>query len=273
MSPEPAILLVGGGKMGVALLQGWLSAGIAPAGIFVQEPSPSGELLAIATGSGINVAAKPDMPNPPAAVVLAIKPQIMTDALPLLRDVAGPNTVFLSIAAGYSVDRLGALLAEDTAIIRAMPNTPAAIGCGISVAFAGSGVTDAQARLCEDLLAAVGDVLWIDDEGKMDAVTALSGSGPAYVFLLTEAMAAAGVLAGLDTGLAKKLATATVAGAGELLRRSDIDASQLRANVTSPGGTTAAALKVLMAEENGMEKLLARAIAAAASRSRELASS
>jgi pyrroline-5-carboxylate reductase len=182
----------------------------------------------------------------------------------------GPTSVVVSIMAGRTLAFLGRALPREAAIVRAMPNTPAAIGRGITVAVPNAGVTPAQRQLAHSLLAATGAVEWIADEGLMDAVTAVSGSGPAYVFLLAESLARAGEAAGLPADLAARLARATVAGAGELLHRSPLDASRLRQNVTSPGGTTAAALDVLMASD-GIDELMERAVAAAARRSRELA--
>jgi pyrroline-5-carboxylate reductase len=182
----------------------------------------------------------------------------------------GKGTLALSIMAGRTLGNLQAALAPGTAIVRAMPNTPAAIGRGITVACPNAQVTARQRKQATGLLAAIGSVEWVKDERLIDAVTAVSGSGPAYVFLLAEAMAQAGCAAGLPAALATKLARETVAGAGELLHRSPLDAATLRQNVTSPGGTTAAALEVLMGPA-GFEALLTEAIAAATRRSRELA--
>ncbi len=264
------ILLVGCGKMGGAMLGGWLAGDVAPADVAVVEPFGGDE---VARRFGVAVVGRVEDVGAdflPDVVVFAVKPQNMDDILPLYRAYVRPGTVFLSIAAGRTVASFEKHLGGGAAIVRTMPNTPAAIGRGITVAFANAPVTDAQRTLAQSLLEAVGDVDWVDDEGLIDAVTAVSGSGPAYVFLLIEAMTDAGVSAGLAPDLAERLARATVAGSGELARRSDEPAASLRRNVTSPGGTTAAALEVLMADD-GMTPLMVRAVAAAAARSRELA--
>lgn len=269
-----SLLLLGCGKMGGALLNGWLDAGTADRVVVVE---PGGLPDAFAGRAGvIDAAGLRDVPDGfrPDVVILAVKPQVMDAVLPPLAPLAGPDTVFLSIAAGKTLAYLGGRLAGvpsgPAAVVRAMPNTPASIGRGISAAVAGPSVTAAQRHLCESLLRAVGDVAWLADEGLMDAVTAVSGSGPAYVFLLAESLAKAGAAAGLPEDLAVRLARATVAGAGELLHRSDQPAGALREAVTSPGGTTRAALDVLMADD-GVQQLMNRAVAAAARRSRELA--
>ena len=225
------LILVGCGKMGGAMLRGWVSAD---------------------------------------AVVFAIKPQIVDAALPSYRRWARPGTLFLSIVAGKTLAGLARHLGT-AAIVRTMPNTPAAIGRGITVACANPFVTFGQRQLCERLLAAIGESVWVEDEALIDAVTAVSGSGPAYVFLLIEALARAGEAEGLPAELALRLARSTVAGSGELARLSEESPSRLRENVTSPGGTTRAGLDVLMAAD-GLAPLIGRAVAAAAARSRELAS-
>jgi pyrroline-5-carboxylate reductase len=265
------LLLVGAGKMGGALLAGWLRQGLDPASVFVKDPAPPPEVAALIARHGIAAEVAPPLPAPPSVIVLAVKPQLMDEVLPQLRPLIGDDTVVLSIAAGRTLQSLVRHLPQGAAIVRAMPNMPAAIGQGITVACANAAVTPDQARACDALLEAVGEVVWIVDEVLLDAITAVSGSGPAYVFLLAECLAEAGVAAGLDPNLAARLARATVAGAGELLRRSDLSPSELRQNVTSPKGTTAAALSVLMGED-GMQELLTRAIAAAAKRSRDLTS-
>jgi pyrroline-5-carboxylate reductase len=265
------LLLVGAGKMGGALLAGWLRQGLDPASVQIQDPAPSPEVAALMASHGIHARHESRLPSAPAVIVLAVKPQIMDDLLPPLAPLLGPQTVVLSIAAGRTLANLASHLPQGSAIVRAMPNTPAAIGQGITVACASEGVSREQALLCGGLLEAVGEVIWIDDEGPMDAVTAVSGSGPAYVFLLAECLAEAGQAAGLDPELAARLARATVAGAGELLRRSELSPAELRQNVTSPKGTTAAALDVLMGKD-GLAELMTRAVAAAAKRSRELSS-
>lgn len=259
------ILLVGCGKMGGALLAGWLDRGIAPEAIVAVEPSS-------AAVAGVTVVPGPrDIPAgfSPDVVVLAVKPQAMAEAAAPYAAYAA-QAVFLSIAAGRKLAFFETLLGADAAVVRAMPNTPAAVRRGITVCTSRT-ATALQRNLCQDLLEAVGEVAWIEDETMMDAVTAVSGSGPAYVFLLAEALARAGERSGLPAILAERLARATVAGAGELLRQSADDAAQLRRNVTSPGGTTAAALAVLMDEGRGLPPIMDEAVAAATARGRELA--
>jgi pyrroline-5-carboxylate reductase len=265
------LLLVGAGKMGGALLEGWLRQGLDPAIIFVQDPAPSAQVEALAERHGVVAGTAPDLPAEPAVIVLAVKPQLTDKLLPEVEPLLGESTVVLSIAAGRTLASLSRQLPQDVAIVRAMPNIPASIGEGISVAVANANVTPEQKRECEGLLAAVGEVIFLDDETLLDAVTAVSGSGPAYVFLLAEYLAEAGVEAGLDPKLADRLARATIAGAGRLLRQSALTAAELRETVTSPHGTTAAALEELMVEK-GLRHLLRRAVAAAAKRSRELSS-
>jgi pyrroline-5-carboxylate reductase len=263
------IVLVGAGKMGAAMLDAWLALGLAPKQVVVVEPQPTSELSALAA-RGLTL-------NPPltavhdvAAIVLAVKPQVAPTVVPTLAPLLAPDTVVLSIMAGRTLGFLAGALTQHTALVRAMPNTPAAIGRGITVAVPNAQVTQRQRELVHALLAATGMVEWVDDEALMDAVTAVSGSGPAYVFLLAESLSAAGAAAGLPPELANKLARATVSGSGELLNRSPLDPTSLRQNVTSPGGTTAAALDVLMAAD-GMTQLMNRAVIAATRRSRELA--
>ena len=263
------LVLVGAGKMGSTMLQGWLGLGLDPKQVAVIEPQPADDVKAMA-GRGIQL-------NPPlnkighaGAIILAVKPQVAADAVPPLAVLVGPATVVVSIMAGKTLAFLESAL-PNAAAVRAMPNTPAAIGRGITVAVTNARVTPAQRDLAHRLLAATGVVEWIKDESLMDAVTAVSGSGPAYVFLLAESLTQAGIAAGLPPELAAKLARETVAGSGELLHRSPLDPATLRQNVTSPGGTTAAALEVLMAAASGLDPLLAKAVAAAMKRSRELA--
>jgi pyrroline-5-carboxylate reductase len=264
------LVLVGAGKMGGALLDGWLGCRLPPRKVVVLEPQPSKAIKALARhGLRINPRTDAKGIGPVAAVVVAVKPQTATEALPPLASLIGSRTVVVSIMAGRTLGFLERTLPE-AAIVRAMPNTPAAIGRGITVAVGNRRVRTPARRLAHALLSAVGAVEWIDDEALMDAVTAVSGSGPAYVFLLAEALARAGIAAGLPPKLAATLARETVAGSGELLHRSPAPAATLRTNVTSPGGTTAAALAVLMAAE-GLEHLMSRAVAAATRRSRELA--
>jgi pyrroline-5-carboxylate reductase len=264
------IVLVGCGQMGSAMLRGWL-AGEAAERFVVIEPMGTVPALADAPGVGWHSRAD-ELPDAlaPDAVVLAVKPQVINDVLPAYRRWARPGTLFLSIAAGKTIAGIARHLGPEAAIIRCMPNTPAAIGRAITVACPNPHVAPAQRGLCEALLAAIGESAWVEDEPLMDAVTAVSGSGPAYVFLLIEALAAAGARAGLPPDLALRLAKETVAGAGELARLSSDAPSRLRENVTSPGGTTRAALDVLMAEP-GLSELLERAVAAATARSRDLA--
>jgi pyrroline-5-carboxylate reductase len=262
------LVLVGAGKMGGALLEGWLRLGLEPNRLAVLEPAPAPELVALAT-HGLRLNPDARKLGDVAAIVIAVKPQAAPEVLPTLAPLVGDATVIVSIMAGRTLRFLRAALPAASAFVRAMPNTPASIGRGITVAVA-ERASSAQRALAHSLLAATGAVEWVGDEALMDAVTALSGSGPAYVFLLAEALAQAGVAAGLPSELAEKLARATVAGSGELLYRSALDAATLRQNVTSPGGTTAAALAVLM-DPNGLRALMTKAIDAATKRSRELA--
>lgn len=269
---DGTLLLAGAGNMGHALLAGWLQGGLEPRRIMVQDPAPQPHIRQELEARGIKVHAEvAAAPEPPAVVLLAVKPQVVDQVLPQLAKLVGAGTVVVSIAAGQQIAGLAARLPEGTALVRAMPNTPASVGRGITVAVGNPHLTAGQRDACDRLLRAVGEVAWVDDEGLIDAVTAVSGSGPAYVFYLAECLAEAGVAAGLAPALARQLARATVAGAGELLHRSLLDAATLRRNVTSPGGTTAAALEVLMAESGGMPELMRNAVAAAAQRSRELA--
>ena len=263
------LLLVGCGKMGGALLSGWLDRGLDPAEVVVVEPTEACRAPFAGRVAMVAEAAAVPADFLPQVVVLAVKPQVMAAVLPPYARFAGA-ALFLSIAAGRTIASVTQVLGAGARVVRAMPNTPASVRRGITVATAGAGIDAAARALATDLLEAVGEVAWCDDEGLMDAVTAVSGSGPAYVFLLAECLAKAGAAAGLPAELAARLARATVAGSGELLRRSADDAATLRHNVTSPGGTTAAALAVLMAA-GGLEPLMTEAVAAATSRGRELA--
>jgi pyrroline-5-carboxylate reductase len=261
------IVLAGAGKMGGALLAGWLARGLDACDVAVVEPHPTGEIAAL-TARGVRI-------NPPsqdvgavAALVVAVKPQTFREAGPALRPFVGAGTLVLSIMAGTTIADIAKVCGGS--VVRAMPNTPAAIGRGITVAVPASTVSAGQRAMADALLRATGAVEWIDDEALMDAVTAVSGSGPAYVFLLAEELARAGVEAGLPVALATTLARETVSGSGELLHRSELGSATLRQNVTSPGGTTAAALEVLMGAD-GMQSLLTRAVAAATERSKQLA--
>jgi pyrroline-5-carboxylate reductase len=268
------ILLVGAGRMGGAMLKGWIARGLEPDRVFVQDPAISDEMADYCRKQKIAFADFQSLPGPASVIILAVKPQVMDDVLPPLSQFAGPDSVVLSVAAGRTISSIAAHFPPQTAIIRVMPNTPAAIGRGISALYGHETVKPDQSRLCETLMAAAGETVWLDSETLMDAVTAVSGSGPAYVFLLAECLAEAGETAGLPKELAAKLARTTVTGAGELLHQSDLSPAKLRQNVTSPGGTTAAALDVLMAESSApsLRDLLTEAVRAAARRSRELAS-
>lgn len=261
---ENGLVLLGCGKMGSAMLAGWLADGLPPTSVWVVDPHPSDWVQA--QGVHLNAA----LPAAPAVVLIAVKPQMMADALPGLAALGGGKTLFVSVAAGTSLASYARMLGPDTPVVRAMPNTPAAIGQGITAVIGNDRVTAAQLALAEDMLGAVGATLRLDDETQMDAVTAVSGSGPAYVFHLIETLAAAGQAEGLPAAMAMTLAKATVAGAGALAAQADDDPTQLRINVTSPNGTTQAALEVLMAPETGFSTLLTRAVRAAADRSREL---
>ena len=266
------LVLLGAGKMGGAMLEGWLRAGVNASQIVALDPQPPAEVQALLRKHGVRH-------NPPLSEVsnvevllAAVKPQVMDDVLRSVMPFAASKPLILSIAAGKTIASFARHFGEDAAIIRTIPNTPAAIGRGITAMTANRNVTQAQLHLAERLLASIGEVVTVADEELIDAATAVSGSGPAYVFYLTECLAAAAVEVGLPPDIAVKLARATVAGAGELMRHSGIDAETLRQNVTSPNGTTHAALQVLMAE-NGMKPLMKNAIAAATRRSKELASS
>ena len=263
------LLLVGAGKMGSALLHGWMTLGYPPGHIVVLDPDPSQEARTLGP-LGVRI-------NPPtgeigdvAFLVLAVKPQVAADIVPGLKTFVGLNTVAVSVMAGKTLSFLEGALGA-CAIVRSIPNTPAAIARGITVAVANRKVAPEQRRLAQRLLAAVGAVEWVDDESLIDAATAVSGSGPAYVFLLAESLARAGVAVGLPADLAARLAHMTVSGSGELMHQSGLDAATLRQNVTSPNGTTEAALSVLMADD-GLDPLMKKAVAVATKRSRELAS-
>ena len=266
------VLLVGGGKMGGALAAGWLRGQLAPAQLTIVEPDEGAAAQLAPLGAAC--VPGPDALSPtlrPAAMVFAVKPQVMGEVVPRYAGFGGAACVHLSIAAGWP----SALLERDLGavpVVRAMPNTPAAIGQGVSVAYANRAAGREQRTLCEELLRAVGAVAWVEDESLMDAVTAVSGSGPAYVFLLAECLAEAAVEAGLPADLARMLAERTVSGAGALLAHAGEEAATLRRNVTSPGGTTEAALSVLMAAD-GLGPLMTRAVLAATARSRALAPS
>jgi pyrroline-5-carboxylate reductase len=258
------LVLLGCGKMGSAMLEGWLKRGLAASSVWVIDPMPSDWLRA----QGVHLNAP--LPAAPAIVLIAVKPQMMAEALPTLAAMGGGDTLFLSVAAGTTIAYYESVLGSATPIIRAMPNTPAAIGRGITAITGNARATAGHLDLAQALLSAVGQVVRLDGEHQMDAVTAVSGSGPAYVFHLIETLAAAGVDEGLPADLALQLAKATVAGAGALAEAATEDPGRLRVNVTSPGGTTAAALAVLMDETRGFPWLLRKAVQAAAERGREL---
>lgn len=269
-STNGPLLLAGAGKMGGAILKGLLAQGLDARSVIAQDPSPPPDVAALLADNAIDVVpAIDELTEPPGVVLVAVKPQIMLDVLPRLAKLAGPNTLFLSIAAGQRLQTFEKFL-PGAAVVRAMPNTPAAILKGMSVAVANGHVTPVQRALANAILSAVGEVEWVDDEALLDPVTAVSGSGPAYVFLLAECLAEAGKAAGLDGALAERLARSTIAGAGALLATSDLSATELRQNVTSPGGTTAAALEVLGGAD-GLQKLMTEAVAAATKRGRDLA--
>ncbi len=262
--PQRGMVLLGCGKMGGAMLEGWLSRGLPGGAVHVIDPNGADWIAA--RGVHVNEA----LPADPSIVIVAVKPQMMGEALPAIQALGNGGTVFLSVAAGTKITAFEAAFGDQTPIVRAMPNTPAAIGQGIT-AYCGNGhVTAAQLELSRTLLSAVGKTIALDSEDQIDAVTGVSGSGPAYVFHLIETLALAGEAEGLAPELALQLARATVAGAGELAEKADETPSQLRINVTSRAGTTAAALDVLMDESDGLPVLLRRAVAAAANRSREL---
>jgi pyrroline-5-carboxylate reductase len=263
------ILLVGCGKMGSALLRGWLKGGVAERFLVVEPAGVPPGFAGAAKLAWHREAGTLPKEAAPDAVVFAVKPQTLDAVLPDYRRWVGPATVFMSIVAGKTMAGIARHLGP-AALVRTMPNLPAAIGRGFTVACANPRVSAEQRRLCDRLIAAIGESAWVDDEGLLDAVTAVSGSGPAYVFLLIEALAQAGEREGLSPDLAMRLARTTVAGAGELAHLAEESPAQLRENVTSPGGTTRAALDVLLAED-GLEALIARAVAAAAARSRVLA--
>ncbi|MBC7143482.1 MAG: pyrroline-5-carboxylate reductase [Rhodobacteraceae bacterium] len=261
---DRGLVLLGCGKMGSAMLAGWLKGGLPAASVWVLDPHPSDWL----TAQGVHL--NTGLPEAPAIVLIAVKPQMMGEALPALTALGGGGTLLLSVAAGTTIATYEAVLGAGTPIVRAMPNTPAAIGKGITAICGNPQASEAHLALAEALLGAVGQVVRLSGEDQMDAVTAVSGSGPAYVFHLIETLAAAGASEGLPEALALRLAKATVAGAGALAEAAGEDPGQLRVNVTSPGGTTAAALAVLMDERRGFPALLKEAVHAAAERGREL---
>jgi pyrroline-5-carboxylate reductase len=266
-----SLALVGAGKMGGAMLKGWLDGGLAPARIMLVDPAPSPEITTLAAAHNIALNPPPAARAAPEVLVLAVKPQMLDAAALELASLASAQTLVLSIIAGKTIANLAARLPDARAFVRAMPNTPAAVGRGITGAAANESVTARQRALTEALLSTIGRFEWLPDEELIDAVTAVSGSGPAYAFALVEALAEAGAALGLAEDLAMRLARATVEGAGELMyREPEVPASRLRENVASPGGTTAAALGVLRAPD-GLAALMRRAVAAAHKRAGELA--
>jgi pyrroline-5-carboxylate reductase len=258
------IVIVGCGKMGSALLKGWLAEGLDPNEITIIDPNPSDWLIKQ------TVRLNKTLPINPSIVLIAVKPQMMPDVVPKLKKLGNSKTLFISIAAGTSISYFQRILGNQTPIVRAMPNTPASIGKGITAIIANAYVSDIELKATEKLLSSVGEIVSLDSEEQMDAVTAVSGSGPAYVFHLIEALADAGQANGLNAELSMTLAKATVAGAGLLAEKSNEDPTNLRINVTSPGGTTAAALKILMDQDTGFNPLLSKAVEAASNRSKEL---
>jgi pyrroline-5-carboxylate reductase len=265
-----SLVLVGAGKMGGAMLEGWLSVGLAPGALTVVDPQPSDDVAALCRARGVMLNPESATTDGPAVAVLAIKPQMLEAASPGIAQLVGPGTLVVSILAGKTIADLRARIPDARAVVRAMPNLPASIGRGATGAFANGETSAEQRAVAQTLLASIGTVEWVDHEGLIDAVTALSGSGPAYVFHMVECLARAGAAVGLPGDLAERLARATVAGAGALLADSPLPASTLRENVTSPGGTTAAALDVLMAAD-GLDPLMRKAVAAAKRRAEELA--
>ena len=266
-----SLVLVGCGHMGSALLEGWLDAGLPEGVLHVVEPAPSPYLVARSESGAVRLY-RDALPDHPAAAVIAVKPQQIAAALPVLRPTAKVGMLVVSIAAGITLARIETELPGCRAI-RVMPNTPAAIGQGVSALIASERACDADREMAEALLAAAGATVWVKREADMDSVTAVSGSGPAYVFALIETLAKAGEAEGLPRGLALTLARQTIVGAGALAARSDEPPEALRHAVTSPGGTTAAGLKHLLDPESGLEPLMLRTVRAAAERSRELADS
>lgn len=258
------LVLLGCGKMGSAMLAGWLDSGLSPTSVTVIDPDPSDWLQ----GTGVHI--NTDLPADPAIALIAVKPQMMGTALPSMQALGNGTTLFVSVAAGTSIATFEEVLGQKTPIVRAMPNTPAAIGKGITAIVGNAYASSQQLDLADALLKSIGQVVRLDEEKQIDAVTGVSGSGPAYVFHLIEALAAAGEAQGLPAGLSMQLAKATVAGAGALAETAEEDPSQLRVNVTSPNGTTQAALEVLMDADTGFPDLLNRAVAAATLRSKEL---
>jgi pyrroline-5-carboxylate reductase len=268
MAFPSSTLLFGAGKMGGAMLEGWLAQGLPPASLTVIDPMPSDSIKALAAKHGF--ALNPTAPKGPfAVIVLAIKPQMLEAAAPALKGLYDGSSLLVSVLAGKTMADLAGRLPGLTAIVRAMPNLPASVGRGVTGAATNAAASKDQRQLADTLLKGIGRVEWVEGENMIDAVTAVSGSGPAYVFHLVECLTEAGIAEGLPRPVAERLARATIEGAGELLYRSDLSPETLRQNVTSPGGTTAAALTVLMAD-NGLKPLMVKAVAAARRRAEEL---
>ena len=263
------VVLAGAGNMGGAMMRGWLASGMAAKDIVVLDPSPRPDMLDLIAEHGLRHLSEPAADVSAGVLFVAVKPQMMAAVLPGLTVMKGPGTVSVSIAAGTTIATLETHLGGG-AVVRAMPNTPAMVSRGITAAVPNAHVDAAQRKVVDDLLSVSGPVEWLDDEALIDAVTAVSGSGPAYVYYLVECMAEAGRKGGLPADLAMRLARSTVSGAGEMLHQSPDTAERLRTNVTSPGGTTAAALGVLMGK-GGLMPLMEKAVSAAQRRARELA--
>ena len=261
---ERGLVMLGCGKMGSALLSGWLEQGMDPRSVWILDPKPSEWVLSC--GVRINEM----LPNDPAVVLVAVKPQMMGEALPCLQRFGAATSLFISVAAGTPISAFEEVLGRSTPIVRAMPNTPAAVGQGITALIGNDCATNTEIVEAQNLMSAVGQTILLQNEGQIDAVTGISGSGPAYVFHLIETLAQAGVEQGLPLEMAMQLAQATVAGAGALAIQSDESAAQLRINVTSPNGTTQAALEVLMRDNSGLQSLMTSAVNAATKRSQEL---
>jgi len=275
MSPTPGLsgrlVLIGAGKMGTAMLQGWLDAGVAGEQVVIFDPAPPPETMAVIAQHSISHNPALDSVDGVEAILVAVKPQMVDEVLPAVADLAKDDPLVVSVVAGKTIAAFRQHFGDTTPIIRTIPNTPAAVGRGITAMAASDGVSAKQSELATALLASLGEVVTVADEALIDACTAISGSGPAYIFYMTECMTAAAMKLGLPADIAEQLARATVAGAGELMRATGTPAGTLRENVTSPKGTTHAALQVLMADEDGMKQLMIRATAEAEKRSRELA--
>lgn len=265
------LVLIGAGKMGTAMLQGWLEAGVRGDQVTIFDPAPPPETMAVIAQHSISHNPSLDSISDIEAILVAVKPQMVDEVLPAMASLASGKPLVVSVVAGKTIAAFREHFGKDTPVIRTIPNTPAAVGRGITAVAASDGVSPDQSRLATALLASLGEVVTVPDEAMIDACTAISGSGPAYIFYMTECMTAAAMELGLPADIAEQLARATVAGAGELMRATGTPAGVLRENVTSPKGTTYAALQVLMADHDGMKQLMIRATAAAEKRSRELA--